>query len=494
MESLDFPLWLRAAHFLNIVFGTLILRSGIEILSAHPKLYWNDHAQPRSEWLTFTRKKMPEGQLWTSRDEEESFSSWIALPGHNNLGLGRHWHFLCDALWVLAGLAYVVLLFAANEWRRLIPTAWEVIPGAWHTALEYLRGHIVYSKTYNPLQQLAYTGVVFVLAPAAIATGVAMSPAISARFPWYIRLLGGRQVARSLHFIILLLFVAFTIVHTTMVILHGFGRELGSIVLGQTENVNLPLALGVGLGGLALLFLIHAIVTRYSLRHPRRVQNWVDRPLNVLRRLLFHHGLSAQDYSPTEVSPYFRVNGRPPRESFYEKLARDHFKDYVLEVGGLVKNPLRLTLDDLRAMPKQTQITKHICIQGWSAIGQWAGVPLGEIIARCEPLSTARHVVFYAFDNKSTSEPHPAGPGYFYGTIDMELAAHRQTILAYEMNGQPLPIPHGAPLRLRVETQLGFKMVKYIRAIEFVEDFRHIGQGQGGWREDHQYYSTEAGI
>jgi DMSO/TMAO reductase YedYZ molybdopterin-dependent catalytic subunit len=105
-----------------------------------------------------------------------------------------------------------------------------------------------------------------------------------------------------------------------------------------------------------------------------------------------------------------------------------------------------------------------------------------------------RYAVFYAFDNKSVSEPHPGGPGYFYGTIDMELARPRQTILAYEFNGQPLPISHGAPLRLRVETQLGFKMVKYIRAIEFVTDYHSIGEGQSGVREDHQNYSIEAGI
>ena len=102
--------------------------------------------------------------------------------------------------------------------------------------------------------------------------------------------------------------------------------------------------------------------------------------------------------------------------------------------------------------------------------------------------------VFYGFDNKSTSEPHAQGPGYFYGTIGLELAEDPQTILAYEMNGQPLPILHGAPLRLRVETQLGFAMVKYIRAIEFIEDYKTIGQGQGGWREDYQYFSQEAGI
>jgi DMSO/TMAO reductase YedYZ molybdopterin-dependent catalytic subunit len=115
-------------------------------------------------------------------------------------------------------------------------------------------------------------------------------------------------------------------------------------------------------------------------------------------------------------------------------------------------------------------------------------------VGLCRPLPTARHVLFLAFDDKSTSEPHSRGSGYFYGTLDLDLAGHPQTILAYEMNGEPLPVRYGAPLRLRVETQLGFKMVKYIRAIEFIEDYGRFGLGQGGWREDFQYYSREAGI
>jgi DMSO/TMAO reductase YedYZ molybdopterin-dependent catalytic subunit len=188
------------------------------------------------------------------------------------------------------------------------------------------------------------------------------------------------------------------------------------------------------------------------------------------------------------------VNGRPPAEDSYLAMAHDQFANYNLTVSGLVDRPLSLTLADLRAMPKQTQITKHCCIQGWSGIAEWGGVSLRHIVGLCHPCGSARYIVFYAFDNKSTSEPHAQGPGHFYGTIRVELAEDPQTMLAYEMNGQPLPILHGAPLRLRVETQLGFTMVKYIRAIEFVEGYKAIGQGQGGWREDYQYFSQEAGI
>jgi methionine sulfoxide reductase catalytic subunit len=495
---LDFPLWLRATHFLNLLFISLLVRSGLEILSAHPKLYWNDDCTPGSEWLRLTRKRLPEApyrELWTSRDEEESFSSWIALPGRRNLGLGRHWHFLADAGWLLTGLLYVTMLAATPEWRRLIPTSWSILPGAWHALRSYLSLHLVVTPgRYNPLEQLAYFSVVFLLSPLAIATGLAMSPAIAARAPWYIRLFGGRQAARSLHFLLLCAFLAFFVVHLAMVIAHGEISEMALIVLGDIRDVRGALGLIVGLGGLAGVIVIHIVATWSSLRYPRFVQHSTQALTDPLRRALFGSGRSVQQYAASEISAYFRVNGRPPADAAYAAMTREHFASFVLHVDGLVEHPLRVSLAELRRWPKQTQITKHCCIQGWSAVASWGGVTLGEIIRRCGPLSGARYAVFYALDDKSTSEPDSGGPGCYYGTIDMALASHAQTILAYEMNGQALPVAHGAPLRLRVESQLGFTMVKYVCRIEFVNDYREIGGGQGGWREDHQFYSQEAGI
>jgi DMSO/TMAO reductase YedYZ molybdopterin-dependent catalytic subunit/thiosulfate reductase cytochrome b subunit len=495
VKDIDFPLWLRAAHFFNFLFLSLIVRSGLEILSAHPRLYWNDHCTPGSEWLRFTKKRRPKDRLWTASDEETSFPSVIALPGHENLGLGRHWHFLMDSAWVLTGLAYVTMLFFTPEWRRLIPTSWQIVPDAWHVALSYLSFHVVETPSaYNALQQLSYAAVIFLLAPFSIATGVAMSPAIAARFPWYINMFHGRQSARSLHFLALCAFIIFFIAHVAVVALHGFRRELALIVLGQSHDPNLPLALLVWLAGLTVIIALHVVTTLCSRRRPHFVQNVTQAITDPLRTVLFGHEMSAQRYSSADISPYFWVNGRPPIEESYSAMAREQFVNYRLEVSGLVKRKMDLALLDLRAMPKQTQITKHCCIQGWSGVAEWGGVSLRHIVGLCEPLPSARYIVFYAFDNKSTSEPHAQGPGYFYGTIRMALADDPQTMLAYEMNGQPLPILHGAPLRLRVETQLGFTMVKYIRAIEFVENYKSIGQGHGGWREDYQYFSQEAGI
>jgi methionine sulfoxide reductase catalytic subunit len=492
---LDFPLWLRATHFLNLLFLSLLVRSGFEILSAHPKLYWNDDCTPGSEWLRLTRKRMPTDTLWTSRDEEESFSSWLALPGRRNLGLGRHWHFLADAGWLLTGVLYVVTLLATPEWRRLVPTSWSILPAAWHALVSYLSLHLVVTPGhYNPLEQLAYFSVVFLLSPLAIATGLAMSPSIAARAPWYIRLFGGRQAARSIHFLCLVAFLAFFVVHLVMVALHGEFSEMGLIVLGDVYHQRGMTGAVIGLAGLAGIVVIHVVATRVSLRHPRFVQRSTQAVTDPLRRALFGRGVSVQRYRSADISAYFRVNGRPPADGAYAAMAADRFAGYALEVDGMVERPLRLTLEQLRQLPKRTQITKHCCIQGWSAVAEWAGVSVEDLLRECVPLAGARYLILYAFDDKSTSEPDAAGPGCFYGTIDIALARQPQTILAYEMNGQPLPVPHGAPLRLRVETQLGFAMVKYIRRIELVADYRHLGAGQGGWREDHQYYSQEAGI
>jgi methionine sulfoxide reductase catalytic subunit len=493
--SLDYPLWLRAAHFFNFLLLSLLVRSGLEILSAHPRLYWKDHCTPGSEWLRLTKKKRDKDRLWTASDEETSFPSAIALPGHESLGLGRHWHFLADFAWLLTGVTYVVMLFVTPEWRRLIPTSWQILPNAWHATLSYLSFHLVETPGgYNALQQLSYAAVVFLLAPFSIATGIAMSPAVAARFPSYIKLFHGRQSARSLHFLALCAFMLFFIVHVVVVALHGFRTELAKIVLGETQNPRLTPALVIWLTGLAGVVIIHTVTTVASRRRPRFVQKATQSITDPLRMLLFGHEISAERYSHADISPYFWVNGRPPNEESYLAMAREKFEHYSLMVGGLVTTPLCLTLADLRAMPKQTQITKHCCIQGWSGIAEWGGVSLHHIVGLCQPLSAARYIVFYALDNKSTSESHAQGPGYFYGTIRVELAEDPQTMLAYEMNRQPLPINHGAPLRLRVETQLGFTMVKYIRAIEFVDNYAHIGKGQGGWREDYQYFSQEAGI
>ena len=205
-----------------------------------------------------------------------------------------------------------------------------------------------------------------------------------------------------------------------------------------------------------------------------------------VKQTLFKKAKSKQQFYKPEVSPFFRVNGLPPDTKEYKKLVESNFANYNLRVCGLVETPSEFLLDDLHSMNKQIQITEHFCIQGWTAIAEWGGIPMKDIIVLCKPTQDARYVVFRSYQITAGDE--------FYEVIDLELAKHPQTILAYEMNGEMLTIPHGAPLRLRAETQLGYKMVKWIRSIEFVADYKNIGMGQGGHREDHMYYSRGAGI
>ncbi|HXS60932.1 MAG TPA: molybdopterin-dependent oxidoreductase [Candidatus Sulfopaludibacter sp.] len=484
----DFPFWLRFAHFINLIFIVMLIRSGIEILSALPKLYWHDNAIPGKEWIRFTKKKfLPDfkKRVWISLEEEESFPSWLSLPGHKNLGMGRHWHFFSIIFWILNGAIYYILLFTSNEWQRLVPTSWSIFPQAFHTMMQYANFNFtVHGNPYDPIQQLAYFGVIFILGPFMIATGAAMSPAIGARFPWYPKIFRGRQVARSLHFLGMVGFVLFIIIHISMVMLTNFPENMGNIFLGKATS------LGIAIGIFALFVLVVLAIqvwaTGISLRNPRFVQHKLGYVIEPLRRILFRKAISKQQFLKSDITPFFRANGYPPDTKEYKDLLENKFINWKMKVHGLVENPFELSLADLHAIKKEIQITEHSCIQGWTAIGEWGGISMNYIISRCKPLSSARYVVFYSYQYTEGEQ--------FYEAIHIELAKHHQTILAYEMNGEPLDVPHGAPLRLRIETQLGFKMVKWIKSIEFVSSYQNIGKGQGGHREDNMYYGIGAGI
>ncbi|HEX7355471.1 MAG TPA: molybdopterin-dependent oxidoreductase [Mycobacteriales bacterium] len=497
MEPDFFPWWVVVTHFLNIFFMLLLFRSGVEVLSAFPKLYWYDDCPPGREWARFSRKMFAADSRtpWTSLDEEEAWSPWLALPGRKNLGLGRHWHFLSVQFWVLTGAVYVSMVFASGYWHYLIPTHWSIVPDSIKAVGTYLQFHIpakIPGQPFEPAQKLAYFLVIFVLAPLQIATGAAMSPAVLARFPWYGKLFGGKQRARSLHFIGLCLFAAFVTVHVFMVIIHGVPDEFTKIVLAGDRS-RPTLALAIGLTGLFLIGIFHVAITVFSLRHRRATQRLLGFVVNPFEAMLSRTFTSRERFGWSDISPFFRVNGYPPPDPAFQRLAADGFVDYRLPIGGLVEHPVSLSLADLRELGTSEQITKHNCIQGWTAVAEWGGVPLARILELVRPTPEARHVVFYAFDDKGLTEGE-GRYGYFYGSIPLYLAENPQTILALEMNGAPLPLEHGAPVRVRIETQLGFKMVKWVKAIEFVSDVKDIGQGQGGWREDQQYYANAAGI
>jgi DMSO/TMAO reductase YedYZ molybdopterin-dependent catalytic subunit len=170
-----------------------------------------------------------------------------------------------------------------------------------------------------------------------------------------------------------------------------------------------------------------------------------------------------------------------PASREFDDLVVENFASYRLRIGGLVEIPRELSLADLKAMAKQEQITTHFCIQGWSGVAEWGGVPMRDILELVKPMTEARYAVFYSLADG-------ADGGRYYDVHSIENMRHELTILAYEMNGAPVSVLHGAPLRLRCENELGFKMVKWVAAIEFVHDFSNLGAGQGGYNEDHEFY------
>lgn len=195
----------------------------------------------------------------------------------------------------------------------------------------------------------------------------------------------------------------------------------------------------------------------------------------------------AREFTAADLSPVFRANGtRMPDTPAYQALLASNFADYRLRIDGLVRAPLTLSLDQLRALPQRRQITRHDCVEGWSAIGGWTGPQLGPLLRRAGLLPQARFIVFHCADIY--------GGDFYYESIDLVDAFHPQTILAHELNDRALPVQNGAPIRLRVERQLGYKHAKYVMRIEAVASLAGIGAGKGGTWEDIGDYAWYAGI
>ena len=208
-----------------------------------------------------------------------------------------------------------------------------------------------------------------------------------------------------------------------------------------------------------------------------------------LAKLVTGRTAMAKEYTVADLSPTFRSNGTAqPENPEYAALAANGFSGYSLDVGGLVAAPRRFTLADLRALASRTQITRHDCVEGWSAIGKWQGARLSAVLDVVKPAANARYVVFHCADPMEEGGQSP-----YYESIDMDDAYHEQTLLAYALNDKPLPIANGAPIRLRVERQIGYKHAKYVMRLELVESFAHIAGGKGGYWED-QGYQWYAGI
>lgn len=482
-----FPWWLRIAHYLNFLFLILLARSGLSVLMDHPRLYWTDHCTPGTEWLRFTPVgALPTDRVWSAKEDARYISPWLALPGYRHtIGMARHWHLLCALFWFLNGLTYLTLLFGTGQWRHLTPSSCQVVPDAWAIFVHYATFHMPVESDsfsrYNALQQLAYFLVVFVLAPLSPLTGLAMSPAIDNRFPWYPKLFGGRQVARSIHFLLLLGYVGFLIVHVTLVAATGLARNMNHIVRGVDDASWAGAWLGlVALAGVALACLVaHWAAWKY----PRALQYLVEHIHAVMRLIFFEHIAPRAQFSKADISPFLWPNGKMPASEEWTALAADDFKDFRLKVYGLVEHPVALSLDEIKALGKQQQITMHHCIQGWSGVAEWGGLSLAKLVELVKPKVEAKVCVFHSFGEGLYG-------GEYYDTQTLDNILQPQCILAYEMNDRPLGRLYGAPLRLRVENQLGYKMVKWVKAVEFIADEKDVGKGHGGKNEDDEYFDV----
>ena len=486
-----YSLLVRLTHLFNFFFLIFLVRSGINILLDHPRLYWTVHCTPGKEWLRW-RGDVPPSKMWTSKDDSVTVPRWLGIPGgRHTLGISRHWHFLFDILFIVNGAIFIILQFALGEWQRLVPTSWQLFPQMVTCIIQYASLHdpsSIYKMNgymrYDALQQLSYFAVVFILAPLQIMAGIAMSPGLANEHKWYQRLFGNRQAARSLHFLFMCAFVGFYIVHMIMVAYTGLRVNLNGITLNSNADgyMGFWLALLAIIGGVALTIWAN----NFSWRHPGILQKFSAKVISPIVDLFFDRNVNAT-YSSAKISPYFWANGKMPTSKEWQRLKANRWKDYRLKVDGLVENPVELSLDDLKALGKSEQVTMHNCIQGWSGIAEWGGLRFTKLIELVKPRPEVGYAIFYSYGEGLEG-------GQYYDSHTMKDLEHAMCLLAYEMNYDPLPDVHGAPLRLRVENQLGFKMVKWIKRIEFVEHYSDRFEGHGGYNEDHEFYGYRAEI
>ena len=217
------------------------------------------------------------------------------------------------------------------------------------------------------------------------------------------------------------------------------------------------------------------------------ILNKAEHLTGLLQRAITPVNALAKEYSEADISKVFPANGNTdPGTQDYADMVQNNFADWDVVIDGLVTSPMMFSLASIKEMAARTQITRHDCVEGWSAIGKWTGVPLGDLMRRVQPLPNAKYAVFHCADVDDE------GIAY-YESMALADCYHPQTILAYELNGKPLDVSHGAPLRLRFERQLGYKQAKYIERIELVESLDGVGGGKGGYWED-QGYEWYAGI
>ena len=331
-----FPVWVRYCHFFNFLFVMMLIRSGLSILADHPRLYFNDGCAPGSEWIRFTPLKVPRDRVWTAKEDARYISPLIGTPGYRHtIGIARVWHFINVHGFIVTGIFFVGMLLDTEQWRRIVPTSPLVLVQAWNTWVHYATFHLPPEPNgfygYNALQQIAYFTVVFVFGPLAILTGAAMSPAVVNRFPWYARIFGGRQSARSIHFLTMLSFLAFIVVHVTLIVMTGFVRNMNHIVMGTDDRG--PAGMYLGIVGIAVVVFSWIAAHYISWYYPRGLQHALKSVTYPMQLLTLNRLTPQQQYAEEEISPYFWPNGKMPGPQRLETFGGNRIPRFPSEDG-----------------------------------------------------------------------------------------------------------------------------------------------------------------
>ena len=471
--------FVRVTHWVSALCFLVLVLSGMAILLAHPRLYWGET-----------------GGVGTPSLLDLPLPFVLEVPIR---GPGRYLHFLFAWVTVFTGLVYVWKGLAARHFgRNLLPARDQLTFGA---IGQVIRNHLRFARpseadlaTYNVLQRLSYSAVVFVLIPLMFLTGLAMSPGVTSVLPFLVSALGGQQTARTLHFFLACFLVLFLLVHVAMVCQKGFRRRMRAMILGRlskpthaTVKASLSrrelIQTGVGaLAGVGAFGVAFRLADRCGLvpANRRGIFGLSETLTYAAQRLLTKLPSMAREFDRSQISKVIPVNGREPKTEPYQRLRAGGFADWRLRIDGMVARPGSYSLAELKGFPARSHITHQACEEGWSFIAEWTGVPLSHVLERVGIHPAARYVFFFTFDE-------------WWDSIDMDDALHPQTLLAYGMNGPELPTDHGAPLRLKVARQLGYKNLKYLTRITVTDSAKGIGDGLGSGGPS-AGYSWYAGI
>ena len=445
--------------------------------------------RPGRDWFRI-QKPVPADPLWTAKQDSISLPGQVGLPGlRHSIGLARWWHLGIDVLWLLNGVIFFVLLFATGRWERLVPTSWDVFPNALSVLIQYLSLNWPAENgwaAYNGLQLIAYFITVFVAAPLALITGLGMSPALSTRFQAGqqglqhpdrpLAALPGARLVPGLHR------------PARHVRVHHRPAGQPQPRLRRTQ----PTAAGSGSGCSPRRWSSSSSAgsppRRSRLRHPRVVQRVGQALVGPLQHLFEHVDPQARANTPRRTSR--RTSGTTASTPTPTSTRRSSTAASPTTGCGSTawsSTPSSSTSPSCGRCPITSRSPSTSASRAGQASRNGAASRCGPSSTSSSPQPEAKWVVFYSLGDG-------ADKGIYYDAHPIEHMSHHLTMLAYDMNDEPLTFGHGAPLRLRNEIELGFKQVKWIKGIEFVAHYSEVGGGYGGYNQDHEFFGYRQSI